>query len=693
MADFAAGTLKNVTVTSAGDVRLSAALAKVAETGETFLWAVLPDGQGGVYAGTGDHGTVFHIDAAGKVKPFFQTRELEVTALALDAQGNLYAGTAPHGIVFKIGVDGKGAKVFTAQEKYVTALAADNAHGHVYVATGGGTGRVYTLSTGGSAPGSVLFTSPETNLLSLAVDKDGNVYAGSGPDGIVYKITPDGAGRVLYDASEPQVAALATDAAGNVYAGTAPKGNVYKIAPDGYARLLSDRATSGILSLQSDADGNLYACAGSSIYRIGADETVQSFTAPTDEQFISLGLDAKAGRVYAGTSAAGALYAIAPPTSGDVQGTFQSTVHDAGLRARWGTISWQAETPTGALVALQTRTGDVETPDASWSAWSPFYASSTGQAILSPPGRYLQYQAILTGSADSVAQGLVPKLSAVAIYYLPRNRPPTVRLVSPRGGETLSKITTVRWTAGDPDRDTLSYDLSYSADDGKTWTPLKRKPMATTPPPADAPVTSQDVDLRVRQMQAALASHPELPPAVRQQILALEKKPEVIRDALTRQRAANARAAAGTDAATVGQTSYTWDTTGVPDGAYQIRVVASDRPSNPQDALTAKAVSSSFLVANAPPVLLLGSPSVGAGGVITLHGFATAPRAFIRAVQARVDGGDLVAAQADDGLFDSPREAWTLQTDPLPAGAHTLDVQAIDQAGNIASSKVTVTMP
>ena len=141
--DFSAGTLKNVTVTSAGDVRLSAALSKVAETGETYLWAAQPDGKGNVYAGTGDHGTVFKIDAAGKAVPFFQTHELEATALAMDTQGNLYAGTAPGGIVYKIGPDGKGAKFFTASEKYVTALAMDHTGTALYVATGGGKGSVY----------------------------------------------------------------------------------------------------------------------------------------------------------------------------------------------------------------------------------------------------------------------------------------------------------------------------------------------------------------------------------------------------------------------------------------------------------------------------------------------------------------------------------------------------------------------
>lgn len=692
-AEFSAGTLKNVSVTSAGDVRLSAALQKRAETGETYVWAVLPDGKGGAYAATGDHGMVFHINATGKAVKFFSTGELEATSLAGDAQGNVYVGTAPGGIVYKVGLDGKGIKFFTAKEKYITALLASS--GSLYVATGGGKGAVYRLGLSGTLSPVPFFSSPETNILSLAADKAGNVYAGASPDGIVYRIGPDGHSRILYDGPEPQVSALAVDSQGNVYAGTSPKGGITKITPDGYSRLLSDRAMSGILSLKVDSGDSLYACAGSTISRISQDETVQTFVAAAEEQFITLGLDAASGQVYAGTSGPGALYAIAAPGTGLVQGQFQSTVHDAGLPAHWGTLTWTGDTPPGTSLTLQTRTGDVETPDSSWSVWSAPSALMRAQEVASPPGRYLQYQAALTGSAQSVAQGLVPKLGAVTVYYLPRNQAPTVRLLSPTGGEALSKTATLRWTAGDPDKDTLSYDLSYSADNGKTWMPLKKKATTTTsltPSAASKPVTDADVAEKVRQMQAALDKHPELPPAVRSQILALEKKPDVIRDAITRQRAGMAGTATA-DTQSTSQTSYTWNTAQVPDGTYQVRVIASDKLSNPQGALTAKSLSAQFVVANQPPRLLLSPASPGAGGVVTVRGTASAGLAFVRAVQARIDGGDLAAAQPDDGLFDSARELFTLQTPPLSSGTHTLDVQVIDQASNTATLKVTVNVP
>ena len=155
-----------------------------------------------------------------------------------------------------------------------------------------------------------LFTSPEAHLLSLAIDKDGTVYAGSSPDGIVYKITQDGKSTVLYDAAEPNITALTTDKDGNVYAGTGPTGSIYRIAADGTARRVLGKLTTGIAGLQADADGAVYAVSGGTVTKINPDDTTQSFVAPDDQQFVSLALDPSTGAVYTGTGVVGSVYAI-----------------------------------------------------------------------------------------------------------------------------------------------------------------------------------------------------------------------------------------------------------------------------------------------------------------------------------------------------------------------------------------------
>ena len=705
--DFAAGTLKNVAVTSLGDVRLSPSLQKVADTPESYIWSMLPDGKGNVYLGTGDGGVVYKMDAAGKTAPFFQTKELEVTSLAMDNSGNLYAGTVPHGIVFKIGADGKGAKVFTAQEKYVTALTYNTAQDEMFVATGGGTGRVYSLGgrrirmmspanvmTGfdgaghpvaaivavspiqAAPPSQALFTSPEANILSLATDKDGNIYAGSSPNGIVYKITPDGKSSVLYDAPEPNVSALATDLLGNVYAGTSTTGTIYRIAPDGTVKRLLGRSSPGIQSLKTDANDAVYAVSGSTVYKVNADDSVQSYVADSDEQFLSLALDTAGNAIYAGTATVGSVYKIGAAGGSVLQGTFQSTVHDTGGRSRWGTIAWSADVPAGANVALQTRSGDVERPDASWSAWSPSYTAARGQTVTSPPARYLQYQALLSGDPAGVA----PKLRDVSVYYLPHNHAPFVSVVKPAGGDAVSKAALLQWTGIDPDKDTLVYDAAYSGDGGKTWTPITKR---AAPNGAKAKSAASSA----AEARANLDKQTNVPPAIRAKILAQMKA------AMATETTGSEDAKATAGAAGLKETSFSWDTTEVIDGTYQVRVTASDKPSNPIGALTAKAVSAPFLVANTLPTLTMGTPIVAADKTVTLRGMVTTGLAFVKAVQGKVDGGDPVAASADDGLFDSSSEAFTLALPMLSPGKHAVEVQTLDQAGNSAKRTVTVTVP
>ena len=78
----------------------------------------------------------------------------------------------------------------------------------------------------------------------------------------------------------------------------------------------------------------------------------------------------------------------------------------------------------------------------------------------------MQYQAQFTGTSA------VPRLSEVSVYSLPRNQAPTVSLTKPAAGDAVAKTADLHWTASDPDKDTLSYDVSYSADGGKTWKPI-----------------------------------------------------------------------------------------------------------------------------------------------------------------------------------------------------------------------------
>jgi hypothetical protein len=74
-------------------------------------------------------------------------------------------------------------------------------------------------------------------------------------------------------------------------------------------------------------------------------------------------------------------------------GTFVSSVLDAGAVATWGTVNWSAILPPGTAILVETSSGNVLTPDDTWSAWSAVSESGNNA---SPAARYLRYRLTFT---------------------------------------------------------------------------------------------------------------------------------------------------------------------------------------------------------------------------------------------------------------------------------------------------------
>lgn len=58
-------------------------------------------------------------------------------------------------------------------------------------------------------------------------------------------------------------------------------------------------------------------------------------------------------------------------------------------------------------------------------------------------------------------------------YWLSENRAPSVEVTAPNGGEVLSGIVLVNWTADDFDSDPLTFDVYYSDNNGSDWNLLE----------------------------------------------------------------------------------------------------------------------------------------------------------------------------------------------------------------------------
>src|SRR6266478_5491702 len=211
------GEARGVSVTDNGTLTLAPRFDHVFNTEQAYVWCAAIDAAGNVYLGTGHDGKIFRVTPDGKGTLFYKVSELDVTALAVAGDGAIYAGTSPDGKVYRLSGDGKAEVYFDPTDKYIWSLAVMN-DGSLAVGTGD-SGKLYRVREAGAKPeSSLLISTNQTRVMSLATNKQGDLIAGTDPGGLVLRISPDGKAFGLYDASLREIHALAPAADGSIYA-------------------------------------------------------------------------------------------------------------------------------------------------------------------------------------------------------------------------------------------------------------------------------------------------------------------------------------------------------------------------------------------------------------------------------------------------------------------------------------------
>src|SRR5436309_461726 len=190
-----------------------------------------------------------------------------------------------------------------------------------------------------------LFDTEQTYVWSTAVDSAGNIYVGTGHDGKLFRVAPDGKGTMVYKAAELDVTALAIARDGTVYAATSPDGKVYRVTSDGKAEVYFDPADKYIWSLAILNDGSLAVGTGDNgkLYRVraaGAKPESSLLIDTNQTHVMSLAVTAR-GDLIAGTDPGGVVLRI----SSDGKAF---ALYDASLRE----IHSLATAPDGSIYAL-----------------------------------------------------------------------------------------------------------------------------------------------------------------------------------------------------------------------------------------------------------------------------------------------------------------------------------------------------
>jgi hypothetical protein len=595
---------------------------------DKYIWSLAFDAATStLYVGTGDKGVIYKIDAAGKAGVLADTNETNIVTLAVDKNGSVLAGTDPSGLLLRVSPNGKLFAMFDSpmQEIHSLALTAD---GSIYAlgisAQGAAAQRTAPLgissTTSLSTEGVVTISTGDEQEENPHAETSSGLGQGQGrskTDGaktVLFRVLPDGGSEVCWRSSDAVGYALSPLPDGRVLVGTGQKGRIHQIAGRSQTLLIQspEDQTSTILAVR---DG-LYATSNNlgRLYRIGRNSVSE--------------------------------------------GTYVSQVRDTKFAGKWGVITWRGS----AGVELQTRSGNTETPDTTWSDWSGAYRNASGDQITSPQARFIQWRAVLRGAptasrstaraknAASASEGA--QLQSVVVAYLPRNQAPdissltvmapgvafqemplavdpsiassgldpqlfgVVMNVPPRrffqkGARTLS------WQASDPNDDTLAYNVFYRTLGEREWHSL---------------------------------------------------------------------------AESLSQNYYTIDGNRLPDGTYLFRVVATDGPGNTRDlALTDEQITDAIEIDNTPPAIKMTGPSVTGQAAEVVFDATDLTSRIVRG-EYSVDGGTWQLIFPADGIADTAHESFKVRVTFDKPGEHLIAFRCADSSSNVGTAKVTATV-
>jgi hypothetical protein len=721
--EFEKGTPEGVALSSDGHLREAPALKETLTTPSTFVWSIAVDKNGTAYLGTGSPATVQRVGKDGKAFTLFETRDLTVQSLRLGPDGALYAATVPSGKVFKLNAaatekqdEASASVVFDlgkqgsesldqakkpetdkddkdsadknrkdAKSHYIWDLTFDSG-GKLYIATGG-PGSVYRVDPAKpSSTAERFFKTDEQHIRCLAWDAKGNLIAGSDGSGLIYRISPQGKGYVLFDAPRREITSVAVSGNGTIYAASvgdksrnplpplpvqgtgmvtftvvqpgslqvanqslsAPEGTEIYALQEGQApRKIWSGKDEVVYALASRSDG-LLALTGNRgrVFRIGDDGGYSDVAHLEAQQGLSLAIQGKSD-IFVGTGNTGKLYTLAGQESHE----YASDVLDAGAYARFGKIEVQ---PGSSGYEIMTRSGNVEQPMRGWSDWEPL---KDGE-IASPAGRFMQWKAVLHPGGV---------LGAVGVNYLPVNSAPVVDDIIVVPGARLNPM-----NQPNPQQQTININF-----------PNPNQPGMSFEPPS-SPISAMKDKTGIT---ARWAAHDDNGDDLTFSLYVRGDNENVwrlLKDGVT-------------------EKAYSFDASLLPDGGYQMKVVASDAPSHsPGEALTGFKESDRFEVDTTPPVVtsLKASEEAGAasgcsqppcGKPVMFTFDAEDMGSPISHAEYSLDAGQWQYIEPVGGLSDSKREHYEVHIPASAltgrAGEHLLTVRAYDRHDNVGLAK------
>lgn len=677
-ADVLRGEARGVSISETGAITLAPRLSEIFKTDAPYVWSSAVDRNGNVYLGTGGDGRIYRVAANGANTLFADLNELNVSALAIGKSGELYAATSPDGKVYRVASNGAAEVFFEPKEKYIWSLALMD-DGSLAIGTGEN-GKIYVIETNEPQPEiAVLYDSSDANIITLTTDRQGNLYAGTDGNGLILRVAANGKAFALLDSPLREIHQIVVGRDDSIYAlalsesaavapkpaPTAPTENlnaqpepantpeppaksrydltgaksvIYRITSDGTSSVIwnSPNVTAFSIRANDNGDGVLVGTSDKGrIYNVGDDGRETLVLQSNENQISTIRSDGKS--LLATSSNPGKLFRVAAETNSE--GTYESSILNARTNAAWGRIWWRSN----GNVVLQTRSGNTERPDETWSDWSQNYTDPKGAQIASPTAKFLQWRATLKGAAT---------LSETSVAYLAANIAPEVLSI-----QILP--TNVGLIVNPPLQIDPNIELS-----GIDPTVFGLPPVVNIPP------------RRVYQRAARAI-----------QWTAEDRNGDRLEYAVYYREVNDANFKLLRD--NLRDNFLTVDGLSLADGRYVFKIQANDSPSNPATRILAgERVSEPIDIDNTAPIVAAVGAAQTVGDKTRVVFEASDSSSRLQRAEFSVNGGEWREIYADDGISDGQRERYTVEIALQNPGEYAVTLRVFDVNGNTGNARV-----
>ena len=668
--DWLGSDAHGVRIGADGRLKLAPSLRRVAQLPEGVVWAAIPDGTGGAYLSAGNEGKLFHY-AGGQMKPLAQVKGGIVFAMVKLGPDLIVAPTG-EGKLFRVTPAGDVKPFAEIDAKMVWALGL---HGSELMVAGGGEKGALLLLARENFSRRLAELPEETAFTCMASDGQGGLYLGSHGRGLLLHYSGVQTGdrlETLYATGFEEVRSLITHE-GQIYIG-ASNGLANRFASGNLERREGYLAEPGVSTkgavicldknrvpetLWQSAQAQVFALSvwGNQLL-VGTGNRSRIFAIPLSDRGRDLDpfgviqdlgtaqasafLNAGSNLMVVGSNPA-ELHLLSESQA--TEGTLESRVLKGSPVADWGRAYLDFEAPSGTNVDLQYRVGSTETPDGTWSTWTPPLRSGERPSL--KPARFAQFRLRLT----SARGGATPVVEGVRVHWANRNLAPLWESV-----ETMPPGLVITRTAP-PD------DIG-----------IERVPMDTQKLlPALGYLGAEKRSFR-RGAQAFLfkVSDPNGDQLQFRLRLLPEKGAPIELERAWKER------------------FFTFDTLPVPDGKYRLEVAASDVPSQPfNGAETSTWRTAPFLVDHTPPVISE-LTAVPEGEGVRVRFLARDEHSILKEASVSADGDQWLQIAPEDRVFDMKEERFEVLVPRDRLRGDRVTVRAVDMNNNEQTASVVI---